>query len=76
MSRKDMVIPMDPTHAKSTFMVAEKLLHLTMLKFGKIEAKANPIISEKLKIIPTAHATKVLFKNGKVMDTVDKSELA
>ncbi|KAL5267274.1 hypothetical protein ACHWQZ_G004343 [Mnemiopsis leidyi] len=73
MSRKDMVIPMDPTHARSTFIVAEKLSHLKMLKFGKIETKANPVTSQELKIIPAAHATKVLFKNGKVVDMVDRT---
>ena len=74
MSNKDMTIPIDPTQAKCTFMVAEKLKHLSQLRFGKIEAKSNPVISKELEIEANPRATKVLFKNGKVVDTIRQSE--
>ena len=72
MSRQDMMIPMDPTHAACTFTVAEKLKHIiSQLKFGKIETKKNPVISEEIGIKASPHASKVLFKDGKVIDIIN-----
>ena len=69
-----MVIPIDPTQAESTFIVAERLKHLTQLSFGKMETKTNSVISEELGIKPNPHATKVLFQDGKVVEIIRASE--
>lgn len=71
MKREDMIIPIDPFQEASTFTIAERLKPLTQLRFGKLAVKENPVICEQIGIKPQPYPTKVLFKNGKIVDIID-----
>ena len=66
-----MAIPTDPTTTTSTFVVAEDNPAADLLKFGKIETKSNSIIANKIGVRKSTYPTKLLFREGKIIDIID-----